>query len=378
MRILEVLTHAEWGGRENMVVSLSQALARLGHDVTLACPDGTPMWRHAEAAGLDLLPFALPSKSFLLRDLWAMRRLLAPTRADVAHVHDRATYVSALHLLPGLRHPPMIYRVSGIRSLNSRRRFVFRHLPSPMVAVSRAVRDSLVADGVPPQHVVVIPNGLDVRAFQDEAGTREAARAEFGLDPDAPVVGGLGRLSPEKGFDDFLRAAQIVAQRHPQVQFLIVGDGPDRSSLERLAGQLGLTDRVVFTGYRADVPRALRCMDLLLFTATWEEAFGIVLIQAGALGLPIVATRSGASCEILVDGVTGLLVDKRAPAMAAAAVLELLDGAPRRREMGAAAAARVREHYDISLTARRWAELSEAVAAGRRPAWATSEAQPCP
>jgi glycosyltransferase involved in cell wall biosynthesis len=375
--MLEILTQADWGGREEVVVSLSHALSALGHQVTVACPPDTPMCRRAQALGLPVWPIRLAGKRFGLRDLRALKQLLTEVGTDVTHWHDRATYAAVLHGSRAFRRQAMICTVHAVRSLNRRRRLVLRRLPRPLVAVSGAVHDSLVANGVPPEGVTVISNGVDVPSLCSRALPREQARQGLGLSPDGLVIGGVGRFSPEKGFRDFVLAARIIAHRDPGVQLVLVGDGPERPELERLAAESGLSDRLRFAGYRDDAARLLCALDVLLFPSVCDEACPMVPIQAGALGVPVVATRSGGAPEIVGDGRTGIVVEKGAPEQMADAALRLLCDEPLRRQMASAAAARVREQFDIATTARRYVELAELVLAAQRPARVPAEVEPC-
>jgi len=359
VRILEVLTCAEWGGREDFVVGLSAGLQALGHQVILACPPDTPMWRRAQASSLPLVPIPAQPKRFSLSGLVRMHRLLDAAQADVLHLHDRATYACLLHNFTRFRQRPMIFTMHAVRRLNARRRLVFRHLAHRIVCPSTAVRDALLENGIPAARLTLIPNGVDTCAFDPEALPTEGVRERLGLPAEAPVVAGIGRLSAEKGFDEFLRAAQLVlGAGRPDVRFLLVGDGPQRPALEALARDLGLDDRVIFAGFHEDIAAVLACADIAFLPTIVDESFGMIMAQAGAMGVPVVATRSGAATDIIEDGVTGLLVEKSDPPAAAAALCSLLADEPRRLALGQAAQRRVREHFSIRLSAQRYADLA--------------------
>jgi glycosyltransferase involved in cell wall biosynthesis len=157
----------------------------------------------------------------------------------------------------------------------------------------------------------------------DRAGARVALREELGLPLDAPVVGTVGRLIALKGQEFALQAFADIAARVPSAVWLLVGTGPDREPLERLAQSLGVGGRVRFLGHREDVPRIMAALDVLVHPTT-AEGFGLVLLEAMVQGTPIVATRVGSLPEIIVDGGTGLLVPLRDPPALAQAVLTLL------------------------------------------------------
>jgi glycogen(starch) synthase len=156
-----------------------------------------------------------------------------------------------------------------------------------------------------------------------------------------------GRLVADKGFDVALRAFAIVRQRHPKACMTIAGDGPARADLERLAAMLGLTACVGFVGVVPPdaVPKLLNEATVVIVPSRWDEPFGLVALEAALMERPVVATRVGGLVEAVEDEVTGLLVSKDDPDALAAAVLALLDDAPRADAMGQAGRARARDLF---------------------------------
>jgi glycosyltransferase involved in cell wall biosynthesis len=185
--------------------------------------------------------------------------------------------------------------------------------------------------------VDVIHPGLELNRFRPgEAGD---LRAASGIPPDAPLVGIVGRLQPWKGQDRFLHAARIVSDQVPEARFAVIGgavlgwegDYPER--LRRLAADLGLTDRVVFTGHTPDALRWTDALDVAV-NASDPEPFGLVILEAMALGTPVVAVGRGGPAEILTPGSTGLLSADSTPEALAGPVLQLLQNPDLRREIG--------------------------------------------
>ncbi len=158
-------------------------------------------------------------------------------------------------------------------------------------------------------------------------------RDSLGLDADAPVAGMVCRLVEQKGVTYGLQAFAQVSAQMPEARLLIAGDGPLRESLEQEAQALGLADCVQFLGWRDDVDRLMSAFDLLLMPSLWE-GFGLVILEAMARQLPVVATAVSAIPEIVVDGETGLLVPARDVDALAGAMLTLLADRPLRRYMG--------------------------------------------
>jgi phosphatidylinositol alpha-1,6-mannosyltransferase len=205
---------------------------------------------------------------------------------------------------------------------------------------------------------VVVPPGVDVDWFVPlDHEQRLAARRRFGFPDDAPVVLGLSRLVPRKGFDTLVEAAAGLRRRHPDLVIAIGGTGRDRPRLERLAARLDVPVHFLGRVDTEDLPRLYGCADVfaMLCRNRWagleQEGFGIVFLEAAATGVAQVAGRSGGSHEAVVDGVTGHVVDGARAAEAALA--RLLDDPVRRRAMGEASRTRVESELTYDVLARR-------------------------
>ena len=201
-----------------------------------------------------------------------------------------------------------------------------------------------------------------------EASQRDALepiRAELGLTADALVVGMMCRLTAQKGVSIGLQAFAAIAHAFPQAILLIAGEGPERSELERTAAELGLSGSVRFLGWRADSGRILAVLDLLMAPSRWE-GFGLVVLEAMARGVPVLATRVGALPEIIADGETGLLVAAGDVGALAAALGKLLGDAGLRARLGAAGRARARREFRLERMAEETLGFYEEVVRGRR------------
>ena len=198
----------------------------------------------------------------------------------------------------------------------------------------------------------VVPNGIDLTRLPAFSLDRQAARAAAGLEPERRLVAHIGRLEPQKDFSSFLRAAAMVADELPDVDFLVVGEGGERTTLEALAARLGLGARVRFTGLRHDVPALLAGVDVLALTSLFE-GFPNVVLEAMATGAIAVATDVGGCWELLVPDETGILVPPRAPEAVASAVLRVLSDPILSRRLAAAARRRVETAFGVDLMAER-------------------------
>jgi glycosyltransferase involved in cell wall biosynthesis len=215
-----------------------------------------------------------------------------------------------------------------------------------VVAVGEHVRRALLEnEGLPPQRVAVIYNGIDCQSYSGAAQCRAETRASWELNDDHLVIVQVARLNRLKDHATALRAMKKLAASVPQARLVLVGDGEERAALEKLTDELQLRGAVLFVGMQTDVARMLAAADLFLLSSV-SEGIPLTLLEAMAAGLPSVATRVGGIPEVVVDGQTGLLAEAANPEDLAAKLQAVLADGAQRRRMGAAAAARAREHFD--------------------------------
>ena len=199
-------------------------------------------------------------------------------------------------------------------------------------------------EGCAPGKIVVIPNGVDFSSFQPPTnGAKEAV----GFSPHDRVVGTVGRLTWKKAPDCLLAAARLILQEEPEARFLIVGDGPLRSQVERQAEELGIRERCIFTGTVSDVLPFLCACDVFVLSSV-IEGMANALLEALACGKPAVVTDAGGNGEVVQHGKTGFVVPRNDPRRLAEAALRLLHEPALARHMGEAAMKDMEERYSLS------------------------------
>lgn len=187
----------------------------------------------------------------------------------------------------------------------------------------------------PREKFASIHSGVELGRYTQPRPDPVMARKQLGLSPDWPVVGSVGRFEPVKGYDTLLRAAALLRAHQPKVQFLLAGEGEEEPRLKRLAEALGVEDRVVFLGWQEDIPEILSALDLFVLPSR-NEGMGRALVQAMAMGKPIVATRVGGVPEVLGEGEAGLLVPPDDPVQLSQAIEQLLTDTELARQLGEA------------------------------------------
>jgi glycosyltransferase involved in cell wall biosynthesis len=228
------------------------------------------------------------------------------------------------------------------------------------VAVAASHGEYLIEhERFPAPRVVVIPNGVDTEKFTPHCKTVRV-RNELGIHADAPVVGIVAALRPEKNHELFLEMARRVLRQLPNARFLVVGDGLCRRDLERRAVEMGLRPSVKFLGLRNDVPRILAAMDVFALTSH-NEANPMSILEAMSVGVPVVATDVGSIHEAVIDGDTGFLVPAGDSVRLTESLLGLLMDPQRRAAMGAAARTAVLERWSIDAMVSGYERLIESI-----------------
>lgn len=350
LSVLQVATgFPSWGGTELHILNLSEQLQKRGYDVTVACRPGRWVEERATAMGLPTVPIRVMNQHDW-QDFGLLRTFLRERKIDVLHVHWSSDIV-----VPGYaalrEHVPV--------------RIMSRHMPYPfksrvgswlysrflytrLTPVSNSVRETLIKAGVPDRKIEVIHHGTDVEAFARITEERKEMRASLGIPEDSVAVGIVGRIAPEKGHAILLEAFQKIHVRYP-LFLVVVGNGPDEELIRTRAAEMGLADKVLFTGFRDDVNNILNALDIVTVPSTWNEPCSAVVQQGMAVSKPIIGTRAGGTPEMVIDDETGFLVPPSDPDALADALARLAGDAFLRKRLGTAGKERVEELFSLRV-----------------------------
>jgi glycosyltransferase involved in cell wall biosynthesis len=339
-------------GAERIVVELARHTRQQGHPVTVAAPPGS---FDGDLGDLGVPRRALEERGRSVpgagRTALALARIVADVRPTVIHAHNpKMTVVAHLARRLARSRAGLVATFHGGDRREDRRAARLLRLADHVVCVDDelAVRMS----GVPETKLTVIRNGTPPAVV---VGPDERHRLSEELGLTGPVVASVGGLVASKAVDRFLRAAAHVAAECPEAVFLVVGDGPLRGDLERLAGSLGLSDRVRFAGPRRDA-RALIAASAVVVSTSRSEGLSLVALETLAAGVPLVAPDVGGMRGLLSTG-AGLLVLDTDPRTVGAAVTGILRSAGRAGAMGAAGRALVAAEHDLDRMLRSYAAL---------------------
>jgi glycosyltransferase involved in cell wall biosynthesis len=308
-------------------------------------------------AGVRFLPLGRRGKV----DVWIwgrLERFLRRERVHVLHSHKFGSNVWGT-LMGRVARVPVVLAHEHTWSYQGQplRRFLDREVVARgadrLIAVSREDQRRMIeVEHIDPDRTLFIPNGVPPSPPADG----HDVRAELGIEPGVPVIGAVGALRPQKAYHVLLRATSLLTDSWPSIQVLLVGDGPERPALERLARELGLEDTVRFMGQRTDVPNVLRALDVAVCCSDFEGS-PLAVMEYMDAALPVVATAVGGVPDLIEPGVHGLLVPPQDPAALAGAVAEILRDSERGRSMGARARERRRTEFDIDSFIHRLEDL---------------------
>lgn len=343
------------GGGDESLFNLVKGLDRKRFNPLILTTSWGPTVKKFRKIGVKVFSFKSPPEGrknpllFLLGYL-KLAKFIKREEIGLVHLNHQGELIYTPFVCRLLRIPCICHARSLLltRKMGKRRRFLF-NLADKIVAVSQAVKEALVQEGVRKEKIKVSYSSVDLKEFNPQAVSGETFREKFGIKPKEQVVGLIGRIAPWKGCDDFVRAARGVLETLPQTKFLLVGDSPEESyfqHLKDLVQELGILEKVIFTGFQENISQVYAALDLLVL-ASWEEPFARVVYEAMAMEKPVVGTRVGGTPEIIEEGVNGLLVPPKNPPLLAEAIIKILKEGKKAQEMGKAGRRIVRERFSM-------------------------------
>ncbi|HEY9507128.1 MAG TPA: glycosyltransferase [Gemmatimonadales bacterium] len=352
MRILFLSTSMGMGGADQQLLSAAMGLRHRGHEVRIVSltPLGE-MGARARAAGLATESLEMRRGIADPRGLARLVRLVRSWHPRVLHSHMLHANLMARAVRLFAPVPAVVCTIHNIYEGGRLRMLGYRltnGLVDQVTIISQAAADRFVHDHIVPATLLeVVPNGVDTERYRAVApGTRERLRQSLGLGSEFAWLA-VGRFEAAKDYPNMLRAFVRVRAEQPGAVLLLVGRGSLQAETEALAATLGLEGRVRFVGTREDVPEFMTVADGYVMSSAWE-GMPMVLLEAAAAGLPMVATRVGGNQEVIRDGATGFLVPPGDDGALGAAMLRLMAlPETERRAMGARGHDHVRQHYGL-------------------------------
>ena len=373
LRIVFCLDSLGVGGTEMNAVRVAERLDPAQFDLSVACFRGDgPLRGRFDAAGvrIDVFPVRSLYGVSMLREGLRFMRFLQRERVDVVHSHDRYANVFAAPWARMAGTPAIIASkrwgsISRVHGAGNRMAYMLAHR---VLANSQLVGDSLASDdGVPPRHVVVIPNFVDDAAFDAPADRwLEQSRSALNLPAGALVVGIVANLRAIKNHRMLLEALALLRPRFPKVILVMIGEGPERATLEACVAELRIGELVRFAGSQPNLPNPHRLFDVSVLCSL-SEGFPNSIVEAMAAARPVVATSVGGVRDAVEHDVNGLLLDSGDVTGLAAALEQLLTSAELRDRMGAAGAQMARSRFTAAVVVPAVVRLYRQLTGSARP-----------
>jgi L-malate glycosyltransferase len=370
MRVLYLNHTGEMSGAEHSLLTLLEGLP---DDVSpvVACPGG-PLASATAAIGIPVEPVAGTQASLRLHPLrtpraigemlstaWRVRNIARRLEVDLVHGNSiRAALIGGMARRLG--GPPAIAAIHDHLPPTTVSRLTQRTIAANLdmaLACSQYVAEPFEALGSG-LRVRVVYNPIDLGRFDPARISREEVRSRLGFSDSTVLLGVIGQITPWKAQDDAVRMLSQLKAGHPEIRLLLVGSPKFESArygnqayarrLEDLISSLGLQDEVLWQGERDDIPEILRALDIVL-VPSWEEPFGMVVIESMAMELPVIATEIGGATEVVTPPKDGLLLPPRQPDVWAEAIERLVERPAERESMGRAARERVAEFLSVEM-----------------------------
>ncbi len=329
--ILHTESSLGWGGQEMRIMREMTSLSRDSFTPLLACQPGSQIGKEALARGFDV-EFVKIRGNIDPITIVKFIALYHRRSVDIVHTHSNADSWNASIAAKLSPRRPLVVRTRHL-SASFNTRMIYNFMADRVVTTGEYVRQYMIRDkGIDPRKVVAIPSGIDLTRF-DPDQVHEDLREELKIPPDALVFGTAAVFRWKKGNRYLLEATREILHSFPEAKLLLVGDGPQKKNLLGTIEELGIRSSVIMPGYRDDMPRVLKSMDVFVFP-TLEEAFPNAVMEAMAMRKPVVATHVGGVPDIVQEGQTGYLVPPKNSRAITEKVLVLLKDKKLREEMG--------------------------------------------
>jgi glycosyltransferase involved in cell wall biosynthesis len=345
--ILHIDTGRAWGGGQQQVLYLQRGLLDRGIPSLLVCAAESPLARKAasESGGVHEISMRGPNRLLAAVKIARLARFHGVRTIHMHSSHAHFLGLLAERLIGRDLHKVVSRMVAFQRTPNLRTKWKYLGHSVRYIAISHAVKRTLLLLGVPEEDISVVYSGIDVSRYSrcDAEKASRIAR-EIGITSGSFVVGAIGSLVPCKGHAVLIEAAATVVRSQANLVCLIVGEGPDRPHLESLVRANSLQGKVILVGQRREIPEFLSMMDLLVMPSL-EEGLGLALLEAMAAGVPVIASNVGGMSEVVVHGETGVLVPPAQPQALAESLLALARDPKHRSVLAANARTRLNERF---------------------------------
>ncbi|MCX5679740.1 MAG: glycosyltransferase [Candidatus Omnitrophica bacterium] len=362
MKIMYVVHSLGVGGVEKLVYNMIERSARYDIEPIVCCLDHSGLWGE-ELKRKGFKVFDLNRKEGIdLKVVKKLRAILKEERPDIAHAHQYTPYFYTILSVFWFHGPKIVFTEHGrfFPDRMSGKRVIFNQIAmlftGAIIGVCEFSKRSLIKyEKFPGDRIEVIYNGVRPEEFSIDSDI-SLNKISLSLNANNKIIGTVGRLCKEKNYSMLIRAFGEIKRHLKDAKLLIVGDGELRGELENSARNENVENEVLFLGERRDIPELMKVFDVFVLSSDLEAA-SLVLLEAMASGVPVVATNVGGNPELVLDGVTGLLAPKNDHQKFGEAVVDILQDPDRAKKMGKAGRTRVIEKFSFDRMVNEYVEV---------------------
>lgn len=336
INILHLETEKGWRGGQQQLVYLMEYVHQLKYQTALVCQSDSELAFYCQKKHFP--HYTTPIRSEI--DIFAGLRIsLLCRKKGFTILHSHSGHALSIGIWSKLFYPQLIHVTTRRVDFHIRKHFLSRlkyntSLVDKIICISEQIRTVLQSDSIPPHKLTMIHSGIDMNRFQNIQPDKNIFE-QFGIPPHHTVIGTIASMVGHKDYPNLLQAAKTIIEKRPNVSFCAIGEGPDQDSIRQLAKDLHLGNRFVCIGFQKNVGSFLKGFDIFVLSSRLE-GLGTSILDAQAVGLPVVATSTGGIPEIVQHNQNGLLVPPGNPEKLAEALLSLNDNENQRLELGEA------------------------------------------
>jgi glycosyltransferase involved in cell wall biosynthesis len=332
------------------IILEAREMKKLGHYIIIAAQPDSGIIPAIEREGFEKEILSMKKKDFIISIIQFVK-IISKHNVDIVNTHsswDSWIASIAARISP---HKPIIIRTRHLSTPVSKgllSRIVYQHLPHIIMTTGNSIREMLVMDNrFPENKIISIPTGVDLDVFCPRPVNNEL-RSKLGISKEEKAIGTIAALRSWKGHDYLLEAAKIILDsRFTDLKFVIAGDGPRYNHLVEKVKSMGITNHVLFLGYRNDIPDILSMLDVVVLPSYANEGVPQSILQAMAMGKPVVASSAGSIPEVVHDKETGILVEPKNANALAEGILFMLDNHDFARRVAANARKLIETKYSL-------------------------------
>lgn len=376
-KILMLLDNISVGGQQNYAISIAEKLDKSRFDCTIGYVIDGPWRQRIINANIELFKYAdtnqilkrvtslkipLIKPWVYIKPIYRVIKFIRKKKIDIVHTNNIFSYivgVSAASIagIPSIRTPGTIMKSYESLHYKLFKLLPFTYLTTKFIALSKTVIYELVQLGLDKRKICYINQSIDLTKFNPQISGKQI-RKEFNINSDAPVIGKIARIVAWMRFDLLLEAAVIVLQKEPGTKFIIVGDGHFKNKLIKMAQRLKISNSVIFTGLRLDIPEIIAALDISVETLD-DPIGGMATLESMAEAKPVITTEgeSRGMREFIEHNKTGIIIPPKNPEVLAKAIIDLIANKEKSKKMGKLARKKTEKEFDLNDSIKKTEEL---------------------